>query len=79
LRDIIVVAAVVIAFAAFVTAHVAIVWGLLWKPPRWRALVALVVVGGAPYWALRERMRVRAWIWIASAVVYLAARVAASL
>ncbi|MBX3190521.1 MAG: hypothetical protein KF819_26205 [Labilithrix sp.] len=78
MRDIVVVAAVVIAFATLVTAHVAIAFGLLFKPPRWRAIVAFAVAPAAPWFAFRERMRVRAWIWIAAAVAYVVARVVAS-
>ena len=72
------VAAVVLAFAFLVTAHVAIAVGLLGRRPRWRAPVALVFAPIAPYWAWKERMRVRAGVWTAGLVVYVIARVAAS-
>jgi len=74
----ILVAAVVLAFAFLVTAHVAIAVGLLGRAPRWRAPVALAVPPLAPYWAWRERMRVRAGLWAAGLVVYVAARIVAS-
>lgn len=78
MKDIIVVACVVIAFAAFVTAHVAIVAGLAARRPRWRALVGFVVPPLALFWAYRERMRVRAIAATAAVVVYAIARVVAS-
>jgi hypothetical protein len=78
LKDMILVAAVVLAFAFLVTAHVAIAVGLLGRAPRWRAPVALAVPPLAPYWAWRERMRVRAGLWAAGLVVYVAARIVAS-
>lgn len=78
MKDMILVAAVVLAFAFLVTAHVAIAVGLLGRAPRWRAPVALAVPPLAPYWAWRERMRVRAGLWAAGLVVYVAARIVAS-
>jgi hypothetical protein len=78
LKDMIVVGAVVLAFALLVTAHLAIAVGLVAKPPRWRAPVALVLAPLAPYWAWREHMRVRAGIWAAGLVLYVVARIAAS-
>lgn len=72
------VAAVVLAFASLVTAHLAIVVGLLGRPPRWRAPAALLLAPLAPFWAWRERMRFRAGVWAAGLVVYVVARVAAS-
>ena len=78
MKDMILVGAVVLAFAFLVTAHVAIVVGLLSKAPRWRAGAALVLAPLAPYWAWRERMRIRAGLWTAGLVVYVVARIAAS-
>ena len=60
-----------------VTAHVAIAAGLLARAPRWRAAAALALPPLAPYWALRERMRVRAGAWIASVAVYVVMRLLA--
>ena len=74
----IVVVAVVLAFAFLVTAHLAIVVGLVAKTPKWRALVALVFAPLAPYWAWREHMRVRAGLWAAGLVVYVIALILAS-
>lgn len=69
---------VVLAFALLVTAHLAIVVGLVAKTPRWRALVALVLAPLAPYWAWREHMRVRAGIWALGLVLYVVSLIAAS-
>ena len=49
MRDGILVGGLVIAFATLVTVHVAIVLGLAWQSPRWRALAAFFVPPLAPY------------------------------
>jgi hypothetical protein len=67
-------ATIVIAFAAFATAHATIVYGLARRGPAGRAVLAFFVLPLGLYWAAREKMRVRAAVWIASAVGYLAAR-----
>jgi hypothetical protein len=77
MRDAIVLAALVIAFATLVTVHVTIALGLARRPPRWRALVALVVAPLAPWWGWRERMRVRGVIWVVAVVTYAVALVCA--
>jgi hypothetical protein len=77
MTDAVVVGALVLSFALLVTMHVAICAGLLARPPRWRAPLALVVPPLAPYWAAQERMRVRAGVWVACVVVYAVARVMA--
>jgi hypothetical protein len=77
LKDMIVVGTLVIAFALFITAHVAIVYGLARRPPRSRALVAFLVAPLAPYWAWREHMRVRAGVWTAALVLYVVATIIA--
>ncbi len=74
-NDIVVFTATVASFALLVSAHCAIAYGLAKRPPRARALVAFVVAPLAPYWALRERMWVRAGIWIVGVVVYVVARI----
>lgn len=70
MNDRLVVATSVLAFAVLLTAHGTIVVGLVRRPPRWRAPMALVLAPFAPYWALRSRMYVRAGLWLAAAVVY---------
>ena len=73
MKDIVVVALLVLAFAWLVTVHVTIVFGLAKKQPRWRAAAAFVLPVLAPYWAFREQMRVRAGMWVGGIVVYLIA------
>lgn len=75
----IVVGTLVLAFALFLTTHVAITYGLAFRPPRWRALVAFFVAPLAPYWAWREHMRVRTWLWLAALVLYVVATIVARL
>jgi hypothetical protein len=70
MSDLTAVVALAASLASLVTAHVAIVWGLGRRRPRWRAAVAFVVPVLAPAWAARERMWVRAAIWCAAAGVY---------
>lgn len=76
-RDEIVAGLLVTAFAVFVTAHVALVFGLARTPPRWRAAVALVVPPLAPYWGW-QRLRRRAIVWVAAALAYTVLLLAAS-
>jgi len=76
-KDMIVVVAVVLAFAVMITAHMAIVYGLAFRAPRWRAPVAFAFAPAGIYWALKEHMRVRAWLLVGSVVVYALARVLA--
>ena len=66
--------ATVLCFAVAITAHVTIVAGLASRAPRASAIVALLLVPLAPYWAVRERMRVRAAAWALGTVGYAIAR-----
>ncbi|HEY1692378.1 MAG TPA: hypothetical protein VGG39_09455 [Polyangiaceae bacterium] len=68
-RDEILGALLVLAFAVFVTTHVALAFGLSSQKPRWQALLALFVPPLAPYWGWRG-LRVRTVLWGASAAVY---------
>jgi hypothetical protein len=70
LRDQIVTVALVVAFAALVTVHATIVAGLAGRAPRWRAALALIAAPLAPYWGFKERMHLRAGLWVASALAY---------
>lgn len=70
MKDEIVVGMFVLSFAVWVTSHLAIVAGLLVRPPRRRAPVALVVAPLAPYWAYREGMLARAIAWMVGGVSY---------
>ncbi len=76
-RDIAVLSSLLVAFAVLVTAHVTIAVGLVRRKPRWHALLAFVIAPLAPYFAVRERMRVRAFTWVGALVVYAAAMVLA--
>ena len=78
MKDIVLVGALVLAFAILFTLHVTIAFGLLRRRPRWHAPVAFIVAPLAPYWAWRERMRVRAAMWTLALVAYVVVRVAAS-
>jgi hypothetical protein len=68
--SVVVLAVLVLAFATLVTVHVTLAIGLARRAPRWRGLVALVVVPLAPWWGWQERMRFRGVVWIVAAVVY---------
>jgi hypothetical protein len=73
IRDATVLAVLLVAFAALVTAHLALVFGLSRRAPRWRGVVALVVAPLAPWWGWHERMRARGVAWAVAATVYLIA------
>lgn len=74
MREILAVAVMLVAFAVLVTTHVAIVWGLAGRSPRWRALAAIFLPPLAPWWAFREGLRARGTIWVVAATLYAAAR-----
>lgn len=78
MKDTIVVALLVVAFAFAVTMHVVIAFGLAQRKPRWRALVGFVVPPTAPYFAWKEHMRARAGLWTAFVAVYVVMLVLAS-
>ena len=69
-RDEIVSLGLVGAFALLFTAHVTLVVGLAARPPRWRALVALIAAPLAPWWGLRLGLRGRAAAWLVGALAY---------
>ena len=73
MKDVVLVALLVVALAVLLTVHVTIVFGLVRRKPRWRAPFALVIAPLAPLFAWREHMRVRAVLWAGSLVTYLAA------
>ena len=64
----------VVSFAVLFTAHVAIVVGLAFKVPRWRAGVAVVVPPLGAVWAIREKQWVRGAVWLVAAAGYVVAR-----
>jgi hypothetical protein len=67
------------SFAALVTTHVALVAGLLRRRPRWRGVVGLLppLAPLAVYWAFRERLHLRAALWLAWFTLYIVALAAA--
>ena len=77
-KDEIVFAALVLAFASFVTAHVALCFGIASRTPRSRALVALFVVPLAPVWGVQDGLTKRVALWVACAVAYVTLRLVAA-
>ena len=72
------VAALLVVLAAVaVTTHLALVYGLVHRPPRWRALAALAFPPLAPWWGWREH-RKRSILWILAVVGYLVVRAVAA-
>jgi hypothetical protein len=76
--DVVIVAILVAAFALLVCAHATVVVGLLIRTPRHHGLLALVFPPLAPYWGLRQGLRVRGFIWLAALALYALARIAAA-
>jgi hypothetical protein len=70
MRDEIVAVGLVLSFAALVTAHVTLVFGLAMRRPRWQAPIALVVLPLAPWWGWARGLRRRAITWVVAAVLY---------
>jgi len=67
-----------LAFATFVTSHVAIAVRLLMrKEDRWRGALVWIAVPLAPLWAYRRDWRVSAGAWVTSVIVYAIALIAA--
>jgi hypothetical protein len=64
--------ALVVALLVFLGAHAALLVSLAARPPRYRALVALVVPPLAPYWAWRSALRTRVYVWLGSLALYAA-------
>ncbi len=76
----VVLGALLVAFATFVTVHLWIAVKLVvWAKPRYRGVVALVVPPLAPMWAYRERWPVLCWLWIGAVVAYAASLAVASI
>jgi hypothetical protein len=76
--DLLLVALPSLAFAALVTAHVRLLAWLVARPPRLRALWALVCPPLAPFWAYREDQRGWALTWGIALVAYALALLLAS-
>jgi hypothetical protein len=70
-RDVLVLAVLVLAFATLVTVHVALAGRLVLRSrPRWRGVVALVVPPLAPIYGFREGFRRTSALWLASLIAY---------
>jgi hypothetical protein len=65
--------ALVCAFAAWVTVHVANVYGLVARRRILPAIGSLLVPPAAPFCSFVAGMRVRAALWVASAAAYVIA------
>lgn len=71
MRDILVVATLVVAFATLVTVHVYLSGRMVLRVrPRWRGALAFVVPPLAPIWAFREGWRRSATLWLVALVAY---------
>jgi hypothetical protein len=64
----------VLSCALLLTAHVAIVVGLLACTPRYRALIAVVLPPLGAVWAIRGKQRLRGMVWFVAASVYVTVR-----
>lgn len=68
--DLVLVALPSLAFAALVTAHVRLLFGLLSRQPRLRALWALLIPLLAPFWGYQEKLKGWATAWAIALVTY---------
>jgi hypothetical protein len=68
--NLVVVVALVVAFATLVTVHVSLIFGLAFRHPLWRAPVAFVIPALAPWWGWQDGMRARSSIWMIGALAY---------
>jgi len=66
--------ALVLSFAAWLTLHLALVWRLWSRAPRWLSLLALLppLAPLAPYWAYQTGLRKSALSWGALLMLYVA-------
>lgn len=58
------------ALAVFLTVHLAIVTRLLAEPPRWRAVVALLLPPLALFWGRKAEMTGLCRLWLGSLAAY---------
>ncbi len=71
MSDLVVLCAVVLAFAIFGTIHVVICGSLLGRVPFWQAALALIVVPLAPALAFKIGAKRLAVLWGVAATIYL--------
>ena len=77
--DLVLLAALVVAFATLATVHLAIAARLALRTrPRWRGLLALMVPPLAPIWAYREGWSRSSALWLAAVLIYVVARIVAA-
>ncbi|EYF06481.1 hypothetical protein [Chondromyces apiculatus] len=80
MRDILLLAVLLVAFALFVTTHVALAGRLtLHNHPRWRGVLALFVPPLAPIYGFREGYRRTSILWLVAIVLYSLALIASYL
>jgi hypothetical protein len=73
-KDKVVVATLILAFATWVTVHVALAARLARiREARWRGLAALVVPPLAPIYGFREGWRRSSTLWLVAVTVYVVA------
>lgn len=78
-RETLLLAVLLLAFATWVTVHIAIsVRLVLAGPPRHRGLLALFLPPLAPWWAWERRWRVSSALWVSAVVVYAVVRALAA-
>jgi hypothetical protein len=77
-KDIAALATLVLAFAGWVTVHVALAARLALRGrPRWRGLLALLVPPLAPMYGFREGWRRTSTLWLVWLIVYVLASLVA--
>lgn len=78
MKDIAATATLVLAFATWVTVHVALAARLVLRSqPRWRGLLALVVPPLAPMYGFRQGWRRMSTLWLVFLIVYVLAHLVA--
>ncbi|WP_438016117.1 hypothetical protein WMF18_35525 [Sorangium sp. So ce315] len=78
MKDIAATATLILAFATWVTVHVALAARLVLRSrPRWRGLLALVVPPLAPMYGFRQGWRRMSTLWLVFLIVYVLAHLVA--
>ncbi|XXT18019.1 hypothetical protein WME94_48105 [Sorangium sp. So ce429] len=74
MKDTAATATLILAFATWVTVHVALAARLVLRSqPRWRGLIALVVPPLAPMYGFRQGWRRMSTLWLVWLIVYVLA------
>ena len=75
MTDAVLLAAMVVAFSALVTAHVVLVFSLTFAHrPRWRGPLAIVLPPLGPIWGWRAGRKKSAIVWCVGLALYVVAR-----